>query len=80
MQIVNNPRPAGARFRATSGAGTPPTSGRSERLAGATLIGREERPLGPNQAAGVVTTIQDTPKRSATMPKRGEKKVRPIGI
>ena len=33
-----------------------------------------------DQLVGVVTTIQDTPKRSATMPKRGEKKVFPIGI
>jgi hypothetical protein len=32
------------------------------------------------QVVGVVTTIQDTPKRSLTIPKRGEKKVLPSGI
>src|SRR5215475_10478961 len=32
------------------------------------------------QAAGITTTIHDTPKRSSSMPKRGEKNVLPSGI
>jgi hypothetical protein len=35
---------------------------------------------GVAQLAGVVTIIHQTPKRSATIPKRGEKNVLPIGI
>lgn len=41
------------------------------------------RPLPSGQAAGAgagEVTIQDTPKRSATMPKREAKKAGPIGI
>src|SRR5690348_12968254 len=33
-----------------------------------------------SQVVGMVTTIQDTPKRSSSMPKLGEKNVLPSGI
>src|SRR5215510_15135786 len=36
--------------------------------------------LSPAESYGATLTIQPTPKRSATMPKRGDQKVLPIGI